>query len=102
MVRRDREVIIDTLTPKQRAHLRSDAQSLKPILQVGKDGASEATVNAVRDAFNSRELLKIKVLDNAPEDAASAGRTIASSIENAEIVQVIGRTVVLYRPAPDE
>ncbi len=81
--------------------MRSLAHSVKPILQIGKDGASDASVDAVRNAFNSRELLKIKVLDTSPEDAASAGRTIASGIEDAELVQVIGRTVVLYRPDPD-
>jgi RNA-binding protein len=74
---------------------------VKPILQIGKDGASDASVDAVRDAFNSRELLKVRILDSSPDDAAAAGRTIASGIEDAELVQVIGRTVVLFRADPD-
>jgi len=93
---------MDTLTTRQRAHLRSLAHSLKPILQIGKDGASAAAIDAVRDAFNARELLKIKVLDSAPEDTAATGRRIAEGIDEVELVQVIGRTVVLYRPDPDD
>ena len=93
---------MDTLTAKQRAHLRSLAHSLKPVLQIGKDGASESAIDAVRDAFNSRELLKVKVLDTAPEDAAATGTRIAAGIDGAALVQVIGRTVVLYRPDPDD
>lgn len=95
-------MMMDRLTTKQRAHLRSLAHSLKPVLQIGKDGASAAAIDAVRDAFNARELLKVKVLDSAPEDTAATGRRIAAGIDEVELVQVIGRTVVLYRPDPDD
>ena len=90
---------MDSLNPKQRAQLRSLAHSLKPVLHIGKDGASDAAIDAVRDAFNARELLKVKVLDTAPEDPAGTGRRIAANIDGAALVQVIGRTVVLYRPS---
>ncbi len=88
-----------TLTPKQRAHLRSLAHHLKPILHIGKEGLSDAAVTAVEQAFNTRELLKVKVTDGAPLSAREAGDEIASRVAGAHHIQTIGRTVVLYRPA---
>ena len=93
---------IDSLTPGHRAELRSLAHALKPIFQVGKDGVTERAVTAVREAFNTREILKVKVLDSAPMDALGAGEALVSSIDAAHLVQVIGRTIVLYRPEPEE
>ena len=90
------------MNPGQRAHLKSLAHPLKPIFQIGKDGVTERAVSAVREAFNTREILKVKVLDAAPTDAHATGETLVSSIEDAHLVQVIGRTVVLYRPDPDD
>lgn len=97
----NRKIIIDSLTPGHRAELRSVAHSLKPIFQIGKEGVTERAVEAVREAFNTREILKVKVLDSAPADARATGETLASSIEDAHLVQVIGRTVVLFRPVPE-
>ena len=93
---------IDSLTPGHRAELRSLAHSLKPIFQVGKDGVTERAVTAVGEAFNTREILKVKVLDSAPLDARTTGEALASSMDGAHLVQVIGRTVVLYRPKPED
>jgi RNA-binding protein len=90
------------LTPKQRAHLRSLAHHLKPVLHVGREGLTDAAVQAVREAFNNRELLKVKIAEAAPLSAREAGDRLAQEIEGAEHVQTIGRTVVLYRSDPDE
>ena len=90
-----------TLSPKQRAHLRSLAHHLKPILHIGKEGVSDSAVTAVETAFNTRELLKVKVTDGAPLSAREAGDEIAARIEGAHHVQTIGRTVVLYRADPE-
>lgn len=97
-----REAVIAALTSKQRAFLKSQAHSLKPILQIGKEGVSEANVHAVRQAFNSREILKVKVLESAPESAKETASSLADRLGDVHLVQVIGRTVVLYRPYPDE
>lgn len=67
-------------------------------MHVGKDGVSESTIQAANEALNTRELLKIRVLDAAPLDAGEAGRTIAERIEEAALVHVIGRVIVIYRP----
>ena len=92
---------IDTLTPKQRAHLRSLAHHLKPVLHVGKEGVTDASVRSLEDAFNTRELLKVKVQEAAPTDVREAGAELAGRIEGAHLVQTIGRTAVLYRAHPE-
>ena len=91
-----------TLNARQRAHLRALAHPLKPILHIGKEGVTEAAVNTIERAFNTRELLKLKVLEAAPEKARETGDILARRIEGAHAVQVIGRTVVLYRRHPEK
>jgi RNA-binding protein len=92
---------MEALTPKQRASLKSVAHGLKPILQIGKEGVTDATARSVEGAFQKRELLKVKVLESAPADARETGTMLAAGIEGAHLVQVIGRTVVLYRRHPE-
>ncbi len=93
---------METLSAKQRRHLRSLAHPLKPLLHVGKEGVTENSVRAIEDAFNTRELLKIKVLEAAPESARETGDVLAERVVGAQLVQVIGRTVVLYRQHPSK
>ena len=84
------------LTSKQRAFLRASANTLNPILHVGKGEISPAMIKQADDALTARELLKGRVLEtyaNTPREAAEA---IAAQVQ-AEVVQVIGRTFVLYR-----
>jgi RNA-binding protein len=88
-----------TLSPKQRAHLRSLAHHLKANFHVGKEGVTDAAVDALTLAFNTRELLKVKVSEAAPVSARDAGDALAERIDGAHHVQTIGRTVILYRPA---
>lgn len=91
-----------TLNTKQRAHLRSLAHRLRPVLHVGKEGVTETSARAVEAAFNTRELLKVKVLEGAPVGAKESGEALARLIAGAHLIQVIGRTVVLYRPHPEK
>jgi RNA-binding protein len=98
----DVEEPLTSLNAKQRAHLRSLAHHLKPILQIGKEGLTDAAVRAVEDAFNTRELLKVKIQEAAPLTAREAGEEFAVRIANAVQVQTIGRTIVLYRPHPEK
>lgn len=93
---------IDTLTSKQRAHLRALAHPLKPILHVGTDGVTHAVVESIREAFNTRELLKVKVHEAAPVEVDAAASAIADAIQDALVAQTIGRTMVLFRPFPDD
>ena len=89
------------LTSKQRAHLRRLAHHLKPIVLVGTEGVTESVVEAVSDAFNTRELLKVKLQESAPTDARTAADEIVDRLENVYPVHTIGRTTVLYRAHPE-
>jgi RNA-binding protein len=89
------------LTSKQRAYLRSLTNPVKPILQIGKDGVTQEVADSVTDAFQNRELLKIKVLESAPVDAREAARALVAGVRDSHVVQVIGRTVALYRRHPE-
>ena len=90
------------ISSKQRAHLRSLAHSLKPVAQVGTGGVSDAFVTSLLEAFNTRELLKVKVLEGAPESTKDTAHEIAERVEGVTVAQTIGRTIVLYRPDPDD
>jgi RNA-binding protein len=89
------------LTTKQRAHLRSLAHHLKPILYVGKEGLTDAAVHTVTEAFNTRELLKVRLQEAAPLDVREAGAALIERVQGAHLVQTIGRTTVLFRPHPE-
>ena len=89
------------LTSKQRAHLRSLAHHLKPLVQVGVAGVGDAALRTVEEAFSNRELLKVKVLENAPEDPRETADRIVAALDGVHVAQTIGRTLVLYRPHPE-
>ena len=84
------------LNSKQRAFLRSKANSEEPILHLGKGGLSEPLLRQAEDALAARELIKGKVLETAPFSSREAAEQVAQAV-CAEVVQVIGRTFVLYR-----
>jgi RNA-binding protein len=90
------------LTPKQRAHLKSLAHHLNPVLFVGKEGVTDQTVRSLEEAFNTRELLKVKILEAAPMTAREGAAALAERIDGAVAVQAIGRVGVLYRPHPEK
>lgn len=68
------------------------------MVHIGKDGVNDATIQATREALNTRELIKVRVLDAAPRDAREAGYELADRIEGAALVHVIGHVAVIYRP----
>ena len=84
------------LTSKQRAYLRSLANSLDPIFQVGQGGISEEMCIQIGNALEARELIKAKVLDNSGYTAREAADVIAEQTES-EVVAVVGLKFVLYR-----
>jgi RNA-binding protein len=84
------------MTSKQRAYLRGLANTMEPILHAGKGGISDAMIKQADDALEARELIKGKVLETAPATAREVAEEIAAKV-NAEVVQVIGRTFVLFR-----
>ena len=85
------------LTSKQRAYLRGLANTLEPIVIIGKDGIGENLVKQANDALEARELVKCRVLENSMLTAREACDTL-SVLTRSEQVQVIGTRFVLYRP----
>lgn len=84
------------LTGKQKRFLRSKAHHLNPIFQVGKGGVNENMIKQIADALEARELLKVSVLQNCEQDKDEVAQMLTQGA-NAELVQVIGNTIVLYK-----
>ena len=89
------------LTGKQRRHLRALGHSLKAIVQVGKDGASREVVDACDQALADHELIKVKIGQGADDGRHEIADALAAGA-GAEIAQVLGKTVLLYRPRPQD
>lgn len=86
------------MTTKQRAGLRAMANTIQPILHIGKDGINDNLVQQAWDALEARELIKVTVQRNAPLDAREACEELCERV-HAEPVQVIGSRFVIYRKA---
>ena len=86
------------MTTKQRAGLRAMANTLEPILHIGKDGINDNLAKQAWDALEARELIKATVLQNAPLTAREACEALCERV-HAEPVQVIGNRFVIYRKA---
>ena len=90
-----------TLTSKQRAYLKSLAADMEPVFQIGKSSVSPEITSAIAETFNTHELVKITVLKNCVEDVKDVAITV-SERTRSELVQVIGRKFVLYKPFKDD
>ena len=84
------------MTTKQRSQLRSLAQTIEPIGQIGKGGISDNMVAGLSSALEARELIKVTVLKNAEDEAKYLADDLAAEL-NAEVVCTIGHKIVLYR-----
>ena len=84
------------LTGKQKRFLRAEAHHLTPIFQVGKGGVNDEMIKSIRDVLEARELIKVRILDNCEEDKNDVAQALAKGAR-AELVQLIGLTVVLYK-----
>lgn len=89
------------LTSKERAYLRSLANTMDPIFQYGKEGMSENFIKQIDDAIEVRELIKISVLENADADVKELASEICKKA-HCQSVQIIGRRIVFYRQARDK
>ena len=89
------------MTTKERSILRSYAQKIEPIGQIGKGGVSESMLEGLSDALNKREIIKLSVLKNVDDDIGAIADELAEKL-NGEVVCTIGRKIVLYRYSTKE
>ena len=85
------------MTSKQRAYLKSLANGLDPVFQVGKSSLTPEVSEAINEAFNTRELLKVAVLKNCVDDPKEIAALVAERT-HSQVVQVIGKKIILYKP----
>ena len=89
------------MTSKQRSYLKGIAMTTEPIFQIGKSSVTPELTEAIAEALEARELIKITVLKNCLDDGKSIAQVLAERTRS-EVVQVIGKKIVLYKPAKDE
>lgn len=89
------------MTSKQRAYLRSLASTQNSVFQVGKSSLTTEFIDAIKEVLESRELIKINVLKNCMDDPKEIANTLASHTRS-EVVQVIGRKIILYKQADEK
>ena len=89
------------MTGKERAAFRAQANHLEPLFQVGKGGMSDALIKQTDDALRARELIKVKgLLESSPITPRETADELAKAT-GAEVIQVIGGVIVLYRESPE-
>ena len=88
------------MTTKQRAYLKSLAMTMDPIFQIGKSSMTPGLTEAIREALDARELVKINVLQNCLDDPKELAAIIAERT-GSQVVQVIGKKIVLYKEGKD-
>lgn len=88
------------LTGKQRSYLKSLANNIDPTFQIGKNGLSDNFIKQIEEAIESRELIKIKILQNSLLNPTDVANEIAEKID-AEFVQSIGSKFVLYKESKE-
>lgn len=88
------------MTSKQRAYLKGLAMNIDPIFQIGKSSLTPEVTEAVNEAFNTRELIKIAVLKNCFDDPKEIAAVLGERT-HSQVVQVIGKKIVLYKENKD-
>lgn len=88
------------MTSKQRAYLKGLAMNIDPIFQIGKASVTPENVEGILEVFNTHELIKISVLKNCIDDTKEIATMVAERT-HAQVVQVIGKKFVLYKPFKD-
>lgn len=89
------------LTSKQRAFLKKKAHELDPLVRVGKDGVTDSLIQSILEAIDSRELLKVKILQNCEKEKEEVLEEFSKCTE-FEVVGIIGRTIILFRENKDK
>jgi len=86
---------------KEKRKFRAEGNRLKASVYIGKEGVTDKVIKFIYEALGNKELVKIKVLDSKSAEFKIIVEKL-SHIEDTEIVQVLGRTVLIYRPLPED
>ena len=89
------------MTTKQRAYLKRLAMTMEPIFQIGKNSMTPELTGAISEALEARELIKISVLKNCADDPKELASLLAERTRS-QVVQVIGKKIVLYKEGKDK
>lgn len=89
------------MNSKQRAYLKSLAMTMDPIFQVGKSSMTPSLTQAIGEALDARELIKVSVLQNCADDPKEIAEMVAERTRS-QVVQVIGKKIVLYKEGKDD
>ena len=89
------------MTSKQRAYLKGLAMTMEPIFQIGKNSLIPENTAAIGEALEARELIKIRVLQNCTDDPRELAELV-SERTRSQVVQVIGKKIVLYKEGRDD
>ena len=89
------------MTSKQRAYLKGLAMNMTPNLQIGKSSLTPEVTQSAAEALEARELIKIHILKNCADDGKELAAMLAERT-HSQVVQVIGKMIVLYKPAKEE
>lgn len=87
------------MTGKQKRFLRALAHPLKPVVRIGKLGLSAETMQQIESQLLDHEPIKVKVLESSPEDHGQCVSRLEGE-KGMEVIQSIGKTLVLYRRHP--
>ncbi len=89
------------MTSKQRSYLKGLAMTMDPIFQLGKSSLTPENTQAIAEALEARELIKINVLQNCADDPDELAQIVAERT-HSQVVQVIGKKIVLYKESKNK
>ena len=89
------------LAGKQKRYLRGIGHNLNAIFQIGKDGVHQSQVDSIDDALTAHELIKVKILESCMQSKNEIAIELSMRTK-ADVVQILGRTILLYRPSEKE
>ncbi len=89
------------LTGKQKRFLRSEANRLQPLVQIGKNGLTQSIITQIDEVLEAKELIKVTILQNCDEDKNDIAAKL-DELEGIEVAQVIGNIIVLYKESKEK
>lgn len=89
------------LTGKQKRFLRSKANRLQPLIQIGKNGLTASVIAQIEEALEAKELIKLTILQNCEEDKKDIAAALAER-EGIEVAQIIGSIILLYKESVEK